>query len=79
MTKIKLSSIIFILCFMTVLIWNIFTYFLSLSIPRIGTLFVYIQPFSFDQYKENRENIFTVISFVYFCSSLYFHNLVSEL
>jgi len=49
MTKIKLSSILFILCFMTVSSSNIFIYFLSLAIPRMGTLFVYIQSFTFDQ------------------------------
>jgi len=57
---------------------NNFIYFLSLAIlaiPRMDTLFVYIQPSTFDQDIENRENIFTVISFVYFCSSLYFHNI----
>jgi len=73
MKKIKLSSILFIFCFMTVSSCNIFLYFLSLVIPRMGTLFIYIQLFIFDQYIE-KQNIFILLSFVHFCSSLYFRN-----
>jgi len=44
---------------------NIFIYFLPLGIPRMGTLFVYIQLFVLDQYtNKNRENIFILMSFV---------------
>jgi len=43
MKKIKLSSILFILYFMKVSNCNIFICFLSLTISRISTLFVYIQ------------------------------------
>jgi len=74
MTIIKLSSILFILCFTTVSGCNIFIYFLPLAIPRMGTLFVYIQLFVLDQYTKKRENIFILMSFVHLCSSFYFHN-----
>jgi len=62
---------------MTILDCNIFFlfsfYFLSLAISIVDTLFVYIQLFVFHQNIE-KQNIFILISFVYFCSSLYFHN-----
>ena len=77
MTRIKLSSILFIFCFMTISCCNIFLYFLSLAIPRMSTIFVYIQLFVFHQYIK-KQNIFILISFVYFCSYLYFYNMVSE-
>jgi len=69
MTKIKLSSIMFILCFMTVSSGNVFIYFLSLAIPRMGTLWLYIQSFTFDQDIEKQREYFH--SHI-FCSFFYF-------
>jgi len=69
MTRIKLSSILFILCFVIVSGCNIFIYFLSLAIHRMGTLFVYIQLFVFFyQYIEKQREYFN--SHI-FCSFLF--------
>jgi len=68
MKKIKLSSILFILCFMTLLGCNIFIYFLSLAILRIGTLFIYIQLFVFlsiDKKKTDRLFSFSYHLFIF--------------
>ena len=58
--------------FMTLSDCNIFISFLSLAIPRMSTLLIYIQSYTFDQYRKKRENIFILISFVHFYSSLHF-------
>jgi len=44
---------------MTVSCCNIFIYFLPLAIPRMGTLFVYIQLFVLDKYTEKTDRIFS--------------------
>jgi len=51
---------------MTVSGCNIFIYFLSVAIPRMGTLFVYIQIFVFYQYREKqREFSFSYPLFIF--------------
>jgi len=60
----------FILDFMTILGCNIFIYFISLAISKMGTLFVYIQPFVFLSKYRKTERIFS-FSYILFIFSFY--------
>jgi len=66
MAKIELSLILFIFYFMTILSRNIFIYFLSLAVPRMGTLFVYIHLLSFiDTIETEKIFLFSYLLFIF--------------
>jgi len=68
----------YLFVFMKLSNYNIFIYLFYLARSRMVYItYIYIQ--SSNQKRKIEENIFILISFIYFCSSLYFHNMVSEL